>query len=168
MANGEKEVLGEEVPAAVAEAKEEEEEEEEEKWLNHYSSSQQILLVGEGDFSFSLCLAKAFGSAFNIVASSLDSYGDLLLVLFCFISIRVHVLFQFVYVGLSLFMFWGLKRYVIFSYILCLCFIILYFMEILRLCLMIFCGFFIQLNSCENVVPWHCGILLCCGEFDYY
>ena len=45
------------------------------KWASHYSSLQQILLVGEGDFSFSLCLANAFGSASNIVATSLDSHG---------------------------------------------------------------------------------------------
>ncbi|KAJ0051405.1 hypothetical protein Pint_01800 [Pistacia integerrima] len=32
-----------------------------------------ILLVGEGDFSFSACLAKAFGSATNMVATSLSS-----------------------------------------------------------------------------------------------
>ncbi|KAJ0042643.1 hypothetical protein Pint_17704 [Pistacia integerrima] len=34
----------------------------------------QLLLVGEGDFSFSLSLALSFGSATNICASSLDSY----------------------------------------------------------------------------------------------
>ncbi|XP_059284131.1 heavy metal-associated isoprenylated plant protein 41-like [Lycium ferocissimum] len=51
-----------------------EEEEEEEKRIQHYSSYHQILLVGEGDFSFSLCLAHSFGSASNIVASSLQSY----------------------------------------------------------------------------------------------
>lgn len=50
---------------------------EEEKWMNHYSSSQKILLVGEGDFSFSACLAKNFGSARNMVATSLDSKGTL-------------------------------------------------------------------------------------------
>ncbi|KAI3897476.1 hypothetical protein MKW92_032824 [Papaver armeniacum] len=44
-----------------------------ERWITHYSSSQKILLVGEGDFSFSVCLAKAFGSAANMVATSLDS-----------------------------------------------------------------------------------------------
>lgn len=44
-----------------------------EKWIEHYSSSQRILLVGEGDYSFSLSLAKAFRSAHNIVATSLDS-----------------------------------------------------------------------------------------------
>ncbi|CAN1190467.1 Uncharacterized protein At4g26485 [Linum perenne] len=39
-----------------------------------YSSSQKILLVGEGDFSFSASLAISFGSsAPNIVATSLDS-----------------------------------------------------------------------------------------------
>ncbi|KAL1202620.1 hypothetical protein V5N11_006595 [Cardamine amara subsp. amara] len=48
-----------------------------EKWMRHYSSNHQILLVGEGDFSFSLCLASAFGSATNITATSLDSEDEL-------------------------------------------------------------------------------------------
>ncbi|KAM1032312.1 hypothetical protein ACFX2I_035908 [Malus domestica] len=46
---------------------------EEEKRIMHYSSSQKILLVGEGNFSFAASLATAFGSANNIVATSLDS-----------------------------------------------------------------------------------------------
>ncbi|XP_023633141.1 heavy metal-associated isoprenylated plant protein 41 [Capsella rubella] len=46
----------------------------EDKWVEHYSSKHQILLLGEGDFSFSCSLATCFGSAFNIYASSLDSY----------------------------------------------------------------------------------------------
>ncbi|KAF7816020.1 putative S-adenosyl-L-methionine-dependent methyltransferase [Senna tora] len=37
-----------------------------ERRIKHYSNKHRILLVGEGDFSFSLCLA-------NIVATSLDS-----------------------------------------------------------------------------------------------
>jgi len=41
--------------------------------ITHYSNSHQILLVGEGDFSFSLALANAFGSAENMVPTSLDS-----------------------------------------------------------------------------------------------
>ncbi|KFK35567.1 hypothetical protein AALP_AA4G007500 [Arabis alpina] len=45
-------------------------------WVTHYSSNHQILLVGEGDFSFSHSLAISFGSASNISASSLDSYDD--------------------------------------------------------------------------------------------
>lgn len=68
----------------------ESESESEEKWRKHYSSKQRILLVGEGDFSFSLCLATHFGSARNMVATSLDSQGTsigflllLLLLLFC-------------------------------------------------------------------------------------
>ncbi|KAG6407384.1 hypothetical protein SASPL_130373 [Salvia splendens] len=50
---------------------------EEEKRIKHYSSRHSILLVGEGDFSFSACLALAFGSAANIVATSLDSLAFL-------------------------------------------------------------------------------------------
>ncbi|XP_019099543.1 PREDICTED: uncharacterized protein LOC104778445 isoform X2 [Camelina sativa] len=46
----------------------------EEKWVEHYSSKNKILLLGEGDFSFSCSLATRFGSASNIYASSLDSY----------------------------------------------------------------------------------------------
>ncbi|GMN27524.1 hypothetical protein TIFTF001_001690 [Ficus carica] len=46
--------------------------------IQHYSSFQKILLVGEGDFSFSACLARAFGSAVNMVATSLDSEETLL------------------------------------------------------------------------------------------
>ncbi|KAK9937414.1 hypothetical protein M0R45_014207 [Rubus argutus] len=44
-----------------------------EKRIKHYTSNQRILLVGEGDFSFALCLARAFGFATNMVATSLDS-----------------------------------------------------------------------------------------------
>lgn len=47
----------------------------EEKIKKHYSSFHNILLVGEGDFSFALCLARAFGSAVNMVATSLDDRG---------------------------------------------------------------------------------------------
>ncbi|GJN33675.1 hypothetical protein PR202_gb22296 [Eleusine coracana subsp. coracana] len=56
------------------EAEEEEKEAGEEKWLNHYSSMHNILTVGDGDFSFSLALATAFGSGANLVATSLDTY----------------------------------------------------------------------------------------------
>ena len=45
------------------------------KRISHYSNQQLILLVGEGDFSFASSLATAFGSATNIVATSLDSKG---------------------------------------------------------------------------------------------
>ncbi|XP_060188444.1 heavy metal-associated isoprenylated plant protein 41-like [Lycium barbarum] len=48
--------------------------EEEEKRIEHYSSYHQILLVGEGDFSFS----HSFGNASNIVASSLRSYDEVI------------------------------------------------------------------------------------------
>ncbi|XP_031745074.1 uncharacterized protein LOC101220669 [Cucumis sativus] len=47
-----------------------------EKRIKYYSSYHEILLVGEGDFSFSLSLAMSFGSASNILATSLDSYDD--------------------------------------------------------------------------------------------
>ncbi|KAK9156419.1 hypothetical protein Sjap_003899 [Stephania japonica] len=42
-------------------------------WIKHYCSSHKILLVGEGDFSFSACLGKAFGRADNMVATSLNT-----------------------------------------------------------------------------------------------
>ncbi|XP_047320786.1 uncharacterized protein At4g26485-like [Impatiens glandulifera] len=47
--------------------------------IGHYNSSQKLLLVGEGDFSFSACLAMAFGSAVNMVATSLLSRDEVLL-----------------------------------------------------------------------------------------
>ncbi|KAL8150677.1 hypothetical protein V2J09_020485 [Rumex salicifolius] len=50
-----------------------------ERWKKHYSSFHQILLVGEGDFSFALCLARSFDSASNIVATSFDSYEDVVI-----------------------------------------------------------------------------------------
>lgn len=40
------------------------------RMIDCYNSSQKILLVGEGDFSFSACLARAFRTAKNIVATS--------------------------------------------------------------------------------------------------
>ncbi|KAG8385979.1 hypothetical protein BUALT_Bualt03G0101400 [Buddleja alternifolia] len=42
------------------------------RWIKDYSSRQRILLVGEGDFSFSASLAVAFGCASNMIATSLD------------------------------------------------------------------------------------------------
>lgn len=42
----------------------------------HYSSHQTILLVGEGNFSFALCLAKNLKNASKIVATALDSEGE--------------------------------------------------------------------------------------------
>ncbi|KAF7066054.1 hypothetical protein CFC21_072102 [Triticum aestivum] len=47
------------------------------RWLKHYSSMHSILVVGDGDFSFSLALATAFGSGEHIVATSLDPYDAL-------------------------------------------------------------------------------------------
>lgn len=49
------------------------------KWMKHYSSCHKILLIGEGDFSFAACLGKAFGSAVNMVATSLYSKETMML-----------------------------------------------------------------------------------------
>jgi hypothetical protein len=48
------------------------------RWIKHYSSCHKILLVGEGDFSFALCLARALCCGSNLVATSLDSKGTFL------------------------------------------------------------------------------------------
>nr|XP_034580922.1 uncharacterized protein LOC117844292 [Setaria viridis] len=61
----------------TGESSDEEEGEQEVKWVGHYSSTQSILLVGDGDFSFSLALATGFGSGANLVATSLDCYDTL-------------------------------------------------------------------------------------------
>ncbi|KAL0922655.1 hypothetical protein M5K25_006657 [Dendrobium thyrsiflorum] len=53
-------------------------EEKREIWIKHYSSSHRILLVGEGDFSFSACLARTFVSAKNMIATSYDNLDKLL------------------------------------------------------------------------------------------
>lgn len=66
----------------------EEEEEEEQRWVGQYSSTQSILLVGDGDFSFSLALATGFGSGANLVATSLDSYGLLSSVYFLILLVN--------------------------------------------------------------------------------
>lgn len=57
-----------------------------ERTIKHYSSLHHILLIGEGDFSFSLALANAFWSAENMVSTSLDSKEE---VLQFYISARV-------------------------------------------------------------------------------
>ncbi|RAL46025.1 hypothetical protein DM860_006179 [Cuscuta australis] len=79
-----KEEEGEENASGQNEEKSEEEEEEKVcvvelkvKWIKHYNSSHKILLVGEGDFSFSSSLATAFGTASNMIATSLDSQSFL-------------------------------------------------------------------------------------------
>ncbi|CAL0323945.1 unnamed protein product [Lupinus luteus] len=45
--------------------------------INYNNSLDKILLVGEGDFSFALSLARKFGSAKNMFATSLDSRGSI-------------------------------------------------------------------------------------------
>ncbi|KAL7130732.1 hypothetical protein ABFS83_13G153500 [Erythranthe nasuta] len=48
------------------------------RWIKHYSSRHRILMVGDGDFSFSASLAVAFGRASNMTATSLDSLDFLM------------------------------------------------------------------------------------------
>lgn len=47
-----------------------------EKSIQHYSSSHEILLVGQVDFSFSACLAKSFGTAANMIVLWAWIFGD--------------------------------------------------------------------------------------------
>ncbi|KAM5586826.1 uncharacterized protein ABKV19_005649 [Rosa sericea] len=49
-----------------------------EKRIKHYTNYQRILLVGEGDFSFAVSLARAFGSSTKMIATSLDTRGELI------------------------------------------------------------------------------------------
>jgi 25S rRNA (uracil2634-N3)-methyltransferase len=42
-----------------------------------YSSAQRILLVGDGNLSFTLALARAFGSGVNLITTTLDDVGFL-------------------------------------------------------------------------------------------
>jgi hypothetical protein len=77
------------------------------KWIKHYSSSHKILLVGEGDFSFAVCLAKAFGTAENMIATSFDSKGiswvetffHLFFLCICFICLFNYILLEFFLTG---------------------------------------------------------------------
>ena len=65
-----------------------------EKWAKDYSSNHQILLVGDGDFSFSLSLARSFGSASNIVATSLDPYGNnLYIYIYVYVCVYIYSYF---------------------------------------------------------------------------
>jgi hypothetical protein len=65
------------------------------RWIKHYSSCHKILLVGEGDFSFALSLARVFCSASNMVATSLDSQGTFLNLFFRVIFYLCAVLWSF-------------------------------------------------------------------------
>lgn len=74
----EKEKEGDVLATAEAEGDVEgdaDDENEGEKLLECYFSTWSILLVGDGDFSFSLALAATFHSGTNIVATSFDAYG---------------------------------------------------------------------------------------------
>uniref|UniRef100_A0A5K1FYG6 25S rRNA (uridine-N(3))-methyltransferase BMT5-like domain-containing protein n=1 Tax=Nymphaea colorata TaxID=210225 RepID=A0A5K1FYG6_9MAGN len=56
-------------------------------YIVNYSEWEEILLVGEGDFSFSLGLARALGDGTNMIATSLDRPGTNLSLLLSLLSI---------------------------------------------------------------------------------
>ncbi|KZV36225.1 hypothetical protein F511_14243 [Dorcoceras hygrometricum] len=61
------------------------------RWIKHYSSRHRILLVGEGDFSFSSSLAEAFGCASRMIATSLDSKGIISFTWLLYISVTSSI-----------------------------------------------------------------------------
>ncbi|KAH9804398.1 Heavy metal-associated isoprenylated plant protein 41 [Citrus sinensis] len=73
-----------------------EKDEEEDKWIMHYSSKHQILLVGERFLVF-FWLSQKFGSASNIWASSLDSYGNSFISLISFSCLTSFFFFKFLF-----------------------------------------------------------------------
>ena len=75
----------------VSESSDDEEDEEPEKRRKHYSSKQRMVLFGEGDFFFSLSLAKSFGSACNLVPTSFYTQGIFSFLSFTSTCLRVSI-----------------------------------------------------------------------------
>ncbi|CAN6553792.1 unnamed protein product [Malus baccata var. baccata] len=69
------------------------EEDKQEKRIKHYSSSQrlELVLMGEGDFSFAACLVTNFGSSANMIAASLDSKDNILFYFLVQRCWRIHI-----------------------------------------------------------------------------
>lgn len=70
-----------------------------------YTRDHKILFVGDGDFSFEMCVTSLIGDATNITVTSLNSYGSTTATT---ISVVVVVIFIVFHMSVNVFIWHGL------------------------------------------------------------